>query len=245
MENSSRREHQSRKNLGGGLRPIRSRGPVEGIYIDALSALTARAAKALPASSFPRCRPTYRQFCKNHAAPKPVADWCFGLPGSADSVAEALLAGASKSKLLRLNAKFGDAFVLRISLDHYTAARHDEERGPHAFRSALEGLVWAAQNGFRTTVAGRTVWGESQDNARAGYTRLFARHAIPIDAKDPAQLVLFPEMHAGTDVPEITTRCWKIMGKSPSDVMCSGSRMVIRRKKLPTDGGRFVYVAPI
>ena len=33
-----------------------------------------------------------------------------------------------------------------------------------------------------------------------------------------------------TDVPEITTECWDILGKSPQDVMCASSRMVVKRK---------------
>ena len=56
---------------------------------------------------------------------------------------------------------------------------------------------------------------------RAGYARLFAEHAIPIDASDHAKLVLFPEMDARADVPEIATHCWKILDKSPVDVMCA------------------------
>ena len=33
----------------------------------------------------------------------------------------------------------------------------------------------------------------------------------PIDANDPVQLVLFPEMDLRADVPEITTACWGIL----------------------------------
>jgi len=32
------------------------------------------------------------------------------------------------------------------------------------------------------------------------------------------------------EVPEITTACWGILDKSPKDVMCSSSRMVVKRK---------------
>jgi hypothetical protein len=53
---------------------------------------------------------------------------------------------------------------------------------------------------------------------------------IDIDASNPAMTVLFPEMDEKVDVPEITTDCWGILGKSPSDVMCSSSRMVVKRK---------------
>jgi hypothetical protein len=80
------------------------------------------------------------------------------------------------------------------------------------------------------TVAGRSVWGETEQDARAGYAALYAEHGFNIDAQDPAQTVLFPEMDMRVEVPEITTACWGILGKSPGDVMCASSRMVVRRK---------------
>lgn len=79
-------------------------------------------------------------------------------------------------------------------------------------------------------------WGESEAGMRAGYADLFVALGLPIPADAPGRLVLFPEMDERCDVPEITERCWGILGKSPSDVMCSNSRMVIKRKdaKRPT-----------
>ena len=74
------------------------------------------------------------------------------------------------------------------------------------------------------------MWGEDEAAERAGYQRLFAEHGIAVDAVDASALVLFPEMDAQVDVPEITTACWGILGKSPADVMCATSRMVVRRK---------------
>lgn len=135
-----------------------------------------------------------------------------------------------KAKLLPLAQQFRSSLLLRVSLDHYTSARHDEERGPDAFRSTLDGMAWLFASGVKTTVAGRTLWGESLESARLGYGRLFAEHNFPIAADDPAQLVLFPEMREATHTPEISTQCWTILSKSPSDIMCSNSRMVIRRK---------------
>ena len=67
-------------------------------------------------------------------------------------------------------------------------------------------------------------------------TRLYLKveviHAerIPVDARDPVALVLFPEMDADRDVPEITEACWGILGRTPDSVMCSSSRMVVRRR---------------
>lgn len=65
---------------------------------------------------------------------------------------------------------------------------------------------------------------------REGYARLFAEHNISLNAKDPSRLVLFPEMDAKQDVPEITDQCWSILGVDPGAMMCATSRMVVKRK---------------
>ena len=134
--------------------------------------------------------------------------------------------------LLALRDRFGtDRMVLRVSLDHHEATHHDVERGEGSFAQALEGLVWLARHGFRVHVAGRSGFGGQDEAAmRAGFARLFAAHALPIDAEDPACLMLFPGMDAHADVPEITTGCWDILHKSPDSVMCASSRMVVKRR---------------
>jgi len=48
------------------------------------------------------------------------------------------------------------------------------------------------------------------------------------------RLMLFPEMDAHRDVPEITTACWAILHKSPDDVMCASGRMVVKRRDAAT-----------
>jgi radical SAM family protein/4Fe-4S single cluster protein len=135
-----------------------------------------------------------------------------------------------KSGLLALCEAHGDQLVLRVSLDHYGKALHEEERGPDTYDKTVEGIDWLARNGFALALAGRTYWGESEESLRDGYQRLAQERGWPIDANDPAQLVLFPEMDVRVDVPEITTACWGILHKSPSDVMCASSRMVVKRK---------------
>jgi uncharacterized Fe-S cluster-containing radical SAM superfamily protein len=139
-----------------------------------------------------------------------------------------------KARLLALRERHGDALALRVSLDHYTARRHEQLRGQGTWQPALDGLRWLAGNGFRIDIAGRTLWDESEDALRAGYARLFAAEAIAIDAQDPASLVLFPEMNVETDVPEITVHCWQILGVAPDTMMCASSRMVIKRKAADT-----------
>lgn len=135
-----------------------------------------------------------------------------------------------RDALLDLNARFGDRLTMRVSIDHYSKELHELERGPRSWEPTIEGLRWLGANGFRVHVAGRLYSGEPERQVRAGYGRLFAQLGVSIDASDPIELVLFPEMDAGADVPEITEACWGILGKSPSDVMCASSRMVVRRK---------------
>ena len=91
-------------------------------------------------------------------------------------------------------------------------------------------MRWLKDAGIQMTVAGRTMWDESETQSREGFARLFAREGFDIDAFDPGQTVLFPEMDEGVDVPEITTACWGILNKRQEDVMCASSRMVVKRK---------------
>ncbi|QYX55236.1 radical SAM protein [Roseovarius sp. SCSIO 43702] len=132
--------------------------------------------------------------------------------------------------LARLIDEFGDRLTLRVSLDHWSPAMHEEMRGPGTFRRTLDGMIWLRDAGARMAVAGRTIWNESEAEARAGFAALFAAHGFEIDAQDPGMTVLFPEIDDTVEVPEITTACWDILGKSPSDVMCASSRMVVKRR---------------
>ena len=94
----------------------------------------------------------------------------------------------------------------------------------------ITGLRWLSDNGFRIAVAGRSGFGRAGENLQAAFGDLFRREGVRIDAADPAQLVLFPEMDAAKDVPEITTGCWDILHVDPNDMMCASSRMVVKRK---------------
>lgn len=135
-----------------------------------------------------------------------------------------------RAGLVALQRDFGDRLTLRISVDHFSARRHDSERGTGSFARTLLGMQWLRDNGLRMTIAGRIEWADSEAKARAGFADLFAEHGFDIDAADPGQTVLFPEMDESIEVPEITTACWGILNKSPESVMCSSSRMVVKRK---------------
>ncbi len=135
-----------------------------------------------------------------------------------------------KEQLLEINEQYKENLVLRVSVDHFNPKMHDEERGLGTWGITLEGLTWLSDNGFNLHVAGRTRWGEELPELRQGYTEFFKSHNINIDAYNPMELVLFPEMDEAAEVPEITTDCWGILGVHPDEIMCSNSRMVVKRK---------------
>ncbi len=138
-----------------------------------------------------------------------------------------------RPRMLALRDSYGELLTIRVSLDHYTPAVHEAERGKRSWAPTIDGLIWLARNGFSLDVAGRRFTGEPEDVLRAGYARLFGELDVPVDAFDPVHLMLFPEMDPARDVPEITTACWGILHKSPGDVMCASSRMVVKRKGAP------------
>ena len=123
-----------------------------------------------------------------------------------------------------------DRVLARVSIDHFTASGHDHIRGKGSFAQTLHGMKWLQDNGYELAVAGRQLWDESEEIAREGYGRMFRQNDFNIDPADPTRLVLFPEMDIESETPEITEECWDILGKSKSQMMCSTSRMVIKRR---------------
>jgi uncharacterized Fe-S cluster-containing radical SAM superfamily protein len=137
---------------------------------------------------------------------------------------------AMRDGIVALNAAYPGKLTLRISLDHWDEVHHDAERGAGSFAKTLKGMDFLRDAGVPMAVAGRSLWHESDESARDGYARLFRSRGYDIDAGNPGQTVLFPEMDLSAEVPEITTACWGILNKSPDAVMCSSSRMVVKRK---------------
>lgn len=113
--------------------------------------------------------------------------------------------------------------IFRISLDHFTPALHEAERGSGTWAKAVDGLRWLAAHGFGVAVAGRRLGDEAEE--KAGYEALLAGLGIAV-----RHLALFPTMDASADVPEISTDCWGILGVSPATPMCATSRMVVKAK---------------
>jgi hypothetical protein len=139
----------------------------------------------------------------------------------------------TKPMLLLLRERHGERLQIRVSLDHYGRAVHEVERGRRSWQPTIDGLLWLARNGFAISVASRRLSGEGEAEIRGGFATLFKELGIAIDAEDPIALTVFPEMDPDADVPEITEACWGILGKSPDDVMCAGSRMVVKFKGAP------------
>src|SRR5271166_4197686 len=131
-----------------------------------------------------------------------------------------------KPALLSLRERYGDRLTIRVSIDHYGRAVHEAERGRRSWQPTIDGLCWLAENSFSINVASRYLSGEPEPVLRRGFARLFDQLGVALDAEDPVALMIFPEMDATVDVPEITEACWGILVKSPESVMCASSRMV-------------------
>jgi hypothetical protein len=135
-----------------------------------------------------------------------------------------------RAGLLALRDSYRDRLTMRVSLDHYAKERHEEERGADTFDKTIDGIDWLTWAGFKVALAGRTCWGESEEDARGGYAALIEARGWPVDAYNPSSLILFPEMDGRAELPEITESCWGILHKDPRQVMCASSRMVVKRK---------------
>ena len=135
-----------------------------------------------------------------------------------------------KPALLALRDCYGERLTIRVSLDHYGRRVHEEERGRCSWQPTIDGLLWLAAHGFDIAVASRRLSGEAEADIRTGFAGLFRELDLALDAGDPLDLTVFPEMDPEADVPEITEACWGLLGKSPDSVMCSSSRMVVKFK---------------
>ena len=135
-----------------------------------------------------------------------------------------------QSGLLALQKLYAEQLTVRVSMDHFDPKLHQQERGLKSWQPMLDGLSWLSQQGFNIDVAGRRLWGDDEQVLREGYAALFKRRNIQLDAFDQKALVLFPEITAGPNLPEITEDCWQILNVDPDAMMYASSRMVVMRK---------------
>ena len=135
-----------------------------------------------------------------------------------------------REDLLKINHQ---DLTIRVSIDHYQKEKHEEIRGKNTFNVMMEGLKWLNQNNFNYALATRLLWGEQEDQLRDNFNLFIDKYDLKLDAKSKEQLVTFAEMDEKVDTPEITTACWNLLGKNPDDIMCSSSRMVVKKKTSP------------
>lgn len=135
-----------------------------------------------------------------------------------------------KEAMLNWNQRFPGQLTLRVSLDHYSKEIHEKERGAGTFNRALESIQWMAAHSVRYAIAGRSLTGEDRGEVAQKYSEMLKAFNISVYPENTDSLVVFAEMDPRGEVPEITTACWDILGKSPDQMMCSSSRMVVKRK---------------
>lgn len=132
-----------------------------------------------------------------------------------------------KEELLKLRHP---NLTIRVSIDHYNKTKHEEVRGKGTYEVMMKGLKWLSKNNFNFALATRLLWDESENNLRQNFQEFINTYQLNLDAYSNEQLVTFAEMDEKIDTPEITTDCWGILNKDPNDIMCSWSRMVVKKK---------------
>jgi len=130
-------------------------------------------------------------------------------------------------ELIKLNHS---NLTIRVSIDHYEKEKHEEIRGKNTYDVMLQGLKWLNENNFNYTLATRLLWNEKEEDLRKNFGTFIKNNNLRLDTNSSKQLVTFAEMDEKIDTPEITTSCWDILNKNPNDIMCSWSRMVVRKK---------------
>jgi len=129
-----------------------------------------------------------------------------------------------------LNLPFLNNMKIRVSIDHYLKPLHEKIRGINTWDSLIDNIVWLKKNNIKLDIASRLEDGENETDKREGFKNLFRKIGISIDANDKKTLVLFPSMNMEKPSTEITQDCWKILNKKPEDLMCSNSRMIVKKK---------------
>jgi len=130
-------------------------------------------------------------------------------------------------ELIKLNHS---NLTIRVSIDHYEKEKHEEIRGKNTYDVMMQGLKWLNENNFNYTLATRLLWNEKEEDLRKNFGTFIKNNNLKLDTYSPKELVTFAEMDEKIDTPEITTSCWDILNKDPNDIMCSWSRMVVRKK---------------
>ena len=127
-------------------------------------------------------------------------------------------------QLVDFKGAYAEKLKIRVSVDHHTKEGHQLERGEGSWDIMLKGLKFLSDKSFSLSIAGRSFIKEK--NPEILYQDFLAENNIKLTER----IIIFPEMDEKQDTAEITTKCWKILNKKPTDIMCSNSRMIVKRK---------------
>ena len=122
--------------------------------------------------------------------------------------------------------------TIRVSIDHYEKSKHEDIRGKNTYDIMMKGLKWLDENDFNYALATRLLWNETEEELRKNFGIFVKNNHLKLNTNSKQELVTFAEMDESVDTPEITTSCWDILKKDPKDIMCSSSRMIVRKKGL-------------
>ena len=122
--------------------------------------------------------------------------------------------------------------TVRVSIDHYEKSKHEEIRGKNTYDIMMKGLKWLDENDFNYALATRLLWNETEEELRKNFGIFVKNNHLKLNTNSKQELVTFAEMDESVDTPEITTSCWDILKKDPKDIMCSSSRMIVKKKDL-------------
>ena len=122
--------------------------------------------------------------------------------------------------------------TIRVSIDHYEKSKHEEIRGKNTYDIMMKGLKWLDENDFNYALATRLLWNETEEELRKNFGIFVKNNHLKLNTNSKQELVTFAEMDESVDTQEITTSCWDILKKDPKDIMCSSSRMIVRKKDL-------------
>jgi len=132
--------------------------------------------------------------------------------------------------LVKLKNIYKSKLVIRVSIDSFSESVHNQQRGENSFGKTILGLIWLNNNSFKIKVASRMLNFQTENQIREGFKNLFKHYQISLNAYNVDDLVIFPEMSDSLSSPEISTDCWGILPSTPSQLMCSNSRMVVKKK---------------
>ena len=136
-----------------------------------------------------------------------------------------------KPALLRLNDRYGDRLTIRVSIDHY--GRRGSRGGARPAQLEADdrrACAGSRATDLRCTSRAAGCRASRKPKSAPALPGCSTSSASPSTPPIRSRLMVFPEMDAAADVPEITEACWGILGKSPESVMCATARMVVKRK---------------